>query len=474
MQAAPRSQVLTNPAIRRAGRDGSASVPALVMALAAGAAPALILAIVAVRGGTNNPWILPLAALTVIANVAIVAMNIRYGLALFIVTAGMSPKLPGIYDNLRVEDFVFVLVFGMWLFQSMQAGRLPAIRSPILMPFLLLTVVSVLSTIWGGSQGMVPDLKYSFFLQAKRIEYFLIFWVVTSTIKSEAWLRLLTQVFVFSGTLAAMYGIANPESSYGQSVTEERVMGPEGENYNTLAGYLVVCIGLGLSCIAGMPKGRQRLFVLICTSITTTALLMTFSREGYIMLLGAVLVFGFTKYRAIVAAAAVVALALFLFAAPVRDNVNHTISTVQKSQNDDPGSNSLTARYRTWEYRWHGWFMKQPLVGCGVGSVALSCDNEYLLRACEVGIVGFSVFLWWLAVIGKQVIRLQKIPGLPRVLAVGLAAAFLGLLIQATVAASFTSIRTMEPFWFLLGLVTAATAIHRQKVEAEVRNVCVS
>jgi len=474
MQAAQGTQNLAAPVRRRGPREQPASASTLVLALGIGAAPALVLAIVAVRSGMSNPWILPLAGLTVMANIAIVAMNIRYGLALFIVTAGMSPKLPGVYDNLRVEDFVFVLVFGMWLSQAMQKGRLPKIQSPILTPFLVLTAVSVLSTIWGATQGLVPDLKYSFFLQAKRIEYFLIFWVVSSTIKSESWLRLLTQVFVFSGTLAAVYGIANPESSYGQSVADTRVMGPEGENYNTLAGYLVVCIGLGLSCIAGLPKGRQRLFVLVCTAITTTALLMTFSREGYIMLIGAVLVFGFTRYRAIVMAAAVVGVALFLFAAPVRDNVAHTVNTVKNSREDDPGSNSLTARFRTWEYRWNGWFMRQPLIGCGVGSVALSVDNEYLMRACEIGTLGFGVFLWWLGSIGKQVIRLQKLPGLPRVLAIGVAAAFLGLLIQATVAASFTSIRTMEPFWFLLGLVTASVAIHRQKVEAEARTVCVS
>lgn len=446
----------------------------LALSLAAGALPALVLAVVVARGGMSNPWVLPLAALTLMANVVIVAMDIRHGLALFIVAAGMSPKLPGIYDNLRVEDFIFVLVFGVWFFQSMQKGRLPTLRSPILQPFLVLTAVSVFSTMWGAAQGLVPDLKYSFFLQAKRIEYFLIFWVVASTIRSEAWLRLLTLVFVFSGTVAAAYGILNPSDSYGQAVMDTRVQGPEGENYNTLAGYLVVCIGVGLSAIAGFPKGRERLFVLLCTVVTTGALLMTFSREGYIMLVGSVLVFGFTKYRGVVFAAAVVALALFFLAEPVRENVFHTMETVQKAPNDDPGGNSLTARFRSWEYRWNGWFLKQPLLGNGVGSVALSVDNEYLLRACEVGILGFGVFLWWLASIGKQVIRLQKIPGLPRVLSAGLAAAFLGLLIQATVAASFTSIRTMEPFWFLLGLVTAAALIHRRRMEEEANYVCVS
>jgi hypothetical protein len=52
-------------------------------------------------------------------------------------------------------------------------------------------------------------------------------------------------------------------------------------------------------------------------------------------------------------------------------------------------------------------------------------------------------------------------------ISIGLAAAFVGLLIQGGVAASFNSIRTMEPFWFLLGLVTAAATIQRQKAAQE-------
>jgi hypothetical protein len=122
----------------------------------------------------------------------------------------------------------------------------------------------------------------------------------------------------------------------------------------------------------------------------------------------------------------------------------------------------LTARYEAWEYRWNGWFVKQPLIGSGVGSVSLGVDNEYLLRACEVGVVGFLLFVWWLATIWRQAKWLRTASGLPQVLGVGVTAGFVALLIQGTVAASFTTIRTMEPFWFLLGLACASIILTRR------------
>ena len=55
--------------------------------------------------------------------------------------------------------------------------------------------------------------------------------------------------------------------------------------------------------------------------------------------------------------------------------------------------------------------------------------------------------------------RLHLRPGITGALGTGLAAAFIGLFIQSSVAASFSTIRTMEPFFFLLGVAVAASAL---------------
>src|SRR5260370_11582801 len=82
----------------------------LFIALGMAGLPAVVLGIVVARYGLSSPWVRALTALTIYLNCIVVLRGMRYGLALFIVAAGLSPKLPGFYDNMRVEDMVFVLV----------------------------------------------------------------------------------------------------------------------------------------------------------------------------------------------------------------------------------------------------------------------------------------------------------------------------------------------------------------------------
>jgi hypothetical protein len=435
------------------------TIPGLWVALAATGVPMVLLVLLADRYGMSHLWVRALATLTLTVTVVMMLQDLRYGLALFLVAAGLSPKLPGIYNNLRVEDFVFALVFGIWFIQALQRGRFPTVQCPIVTPFLLLTLMGAVSTVWGCSLGTVPDLKYSLFLQLKRIEYFLIFWVVATSIRSEKWLRTLTVLFVVSGALAALYGLTQARDDGYITVADKRVVGPEGENYNTLSGYLVVCIGMGLAAISGFGRGRTRTLMVGSVAVAGLGLLLSFSREGYLLLVGSLLVFGASRHRWILLGAMTALIVAFTMAAPVRQNVRETVEKVRTAHSGDPGSNSLTARYRAWEYRWNNWFIKQPLVGSGVGSVALSVDNEYLLRACEVGVVGLLLFGWWLVGVGRLVRQLRRASGLTGMLAIGLGAGFVGLSIQGLVAASFTTIRTMEPFWFLLGLLCAAAML---------------
>jgi hypothetical protein len=444
-----------------ANRHSAPSAADLCVALAVASAPAIVLSIVVARYGFDSLSVRILAALTLYVNFMIVLRNLHYGLALFIVAAGMSPKLPGFYNNLRVEDLVFVLVFSVWFIKALQHGRIPLVHSPIVLPFLLLTLMSVFSTAWGLGLDAIPHVKYSIFLQAKRIEYFLIFWVVATTVRSEGWLRLLAILFVVSGAIAATYGLSQAQNDIYLTVADTRVTGPEGENYNTLSGYLVVCICAGLAILPAFPRGRTRTLLATCTIIAGLGLLRSYSREGYIMLMGSLLVFGFARQRWVLLAAGLALIAALAVSNPVRQHVTDTVQKVQGVSHDEIGSNSLTARFSTWGKYWNGWFLQQPLVGKGVGSLDLEVDSEYLLRACEVGVIGFVFFAWWLVAISRQVKRLMRTSGFSRALAIGLAAGFVGLLIQGVVAVSFNTIRTMEPFWYLLGLVSAGALICR-------------
>ena len=437
----------------------------LNVAMLIGGLPGLALAIYLAVTAQQGPWFYPLAAGIFVLQAVIIFSDLRYGLALFILSAALSPRLPGLYDNLRVEDFVFLLCFIAWVLRSMGHRHFATPRSSLTLPFLLLTTISICATLYGLAAGVVPDWKYSVFIQVKRVEYFLIFWMVVTTVRSRQWVDLLLLVFIGSGALAALYGIIRGDDP--MAVSTIKVTGPEGENYNTLCGYLVVAIAAAAASLLRVQERGQRFFVLACGAIMVVGLLLTYSREGYIMLGGTLLSLAFTRYRGLLLLLLAVLIPV-LTIGPMRENLKDTGRTIAAARTDDPGSNSLTARMNGWRWRWNTGFAPRPIFGGGVGSVALTVDNEYLMRACEVGLVGLGFFLWLLFRMGG-IIRALNRAGRDetcRVLGVALLGGFVGLLIQGTVAPAFTTVRTMEPFWFLLGLGWVAYTIARNEARA--------
>ena len=270
----------------------------LTLALLLGGVPALALAIVMALTTDVGGWFAPLAIGVYVMQAAVVFADLRYGLALFILAAGLSPRLPGLYDNLRVEDFVFILCFFVWVARAMNRRQFPAPRSPLTLPFVLLTGMSLISTLYGTAIELIPDWRYAAFIQAKRVEYFLVFWMVVTTVKTRRWLELLLLAFVASGALAASYGLVRQNDDDYVAVSSVRVTGPEGENYNTLCGYLVVAISAGIAAMLGTQDRIRRLFIIACLGIMVLGLVFTYSREGYIMLAGAVASLAFTRQRA--------------------------------------------------------------------------------------------------------------------------------------------------------------------------------
>src|SRR5690242_18256038 len=113
----------TGPATARrqllAGRNAAPSGADLCIAVLVASAPAIFLSIGVSRYGFGSLSMRILTALTLYINFMIVLRNLNYGLALFIVAAALSPRLPGLYNNLRVEDLVFVIVFAVWFIKAL-------------------------------------------------------------------------------------------------------------------------------------------------------------------------------------------------------------------------------------------------------------------------------------------------------------------------------------------------------------------
>src|SRR5262249_27369489 len=102
-----------------AGRNAAPSAADLCIALVVASAPAIFLSLGVSRYGFGSLSIRILTGLALYINFMIVLRNLNYGLALFIVAAALSPRLPRLYNNLGVEDRVFAIVFTVWFIKAL-------------------------------------------------------------------------------------------------------------------------------------------------------------------------------------------------------------------------------------------------------------------------------------------------------------------------------------------------------------------
>jgi hypothetical protein len=447
----------------------SAALLLIVIGIGSGAAPAQP-GVAAPTSPTGRPlvaadWVLPVEVLLGLEILFIVLLDLRYGLALFLLATGLSPKVALLgYNNFRIEDGIFGAVFLVWLGKCLVTRRVPRAYSPLTLPVIALTAIGAVSAALGSSTGAIQDPSYSVLMQLKRVEYFLILVVVATDIRTESWLRSLVIVFVFSGALTAVYGFAHQQDTGYLSYAQRRLGGPSGENYNMLSGYLVVCISLGIAAFAEFRDSPWRYPLLIGVMVMISGVLWSFSREGTLMLIGAFLVLFGSRHR-IIGITLLCLILPALLTGPVRQHFEEIVDKIQNAQTADRGQNSLTDRLVGWQQAWDRLIVKQPLIGNGPGCIAPSVDNEYVLRACEGGLIGFLFFLWTLFGVRREVRALAKNRSDPlsRLLATALLASFVGLLIQGLAAASFTAIRAMEAFWFLLGMGGSALLLQRRR-----------
>ncbi|MCL5283849.1 MAG: O-antigen ligase family protein [Armatimonadetes bacterium] len=383
-------------------------------------------------------------------------LDIRYGLAIFLIAASLSPRSA---SNFRIEDLVVPLLVLAWSWRILYGVRTVA-RTPMTLPMILVSLAMIVSTLWGLGIGMVPDPLRAGLIIGKRIEYFFLFFLALNTVRTKEWGRALVTAFLVAAVVAGLIGMRTAIGS--TSVGAARAVGLDEKNYNTFAGFLLIgsSIALAYAMSAQESWGRRLLYIgsgLFLLIVT----LHTYSREGYVMIAAALVTLGVIRYRKLLPILALVVVAApFLFPASIIGRFDNTIHKIQNYKTADPGDNSLTARVDAWKYRWNGWIAREPILGCGVGSVAFSVDDEFMLRLAEGGFLGCALFIWLLVAGGAYLFscarKLRSTDGEP--LAYGLLAAYIALLVQSTVAAAWTTIRTMEPFWLLTGVLGSMVA----------------
>ena len=419
---------------------------------------------------------LKLVAIGVVGLVAVLLTlrDIRVGLGLFLLMAGLSPKmavLGGTVDNVRAEDFLVPVLLLSWVIRARAQRRPVSISTPLTVTLLFIVLWNIVATLLGLMSDTIPHGSVALFRFIKYTEYFLIFFLVQDNVRTFSDSRWFALVFVAVAALSALYSIYRGATAWQEAgETFARSTGPTGENYNTLAGYFIQGLALALPLTLSSRSWAWRIPLGIASCVLFGALLYSHSREGYIMLAAAIVFLARSRYQGIFVVGLLVWLtAPILVPQSIHDRIDDTAHQLRMAQTDDPGSNSMTARLYAWRYRWHGWFVNRPILGHGLGAIPFTVDNQYLLTMVQTGLIGLSLFL----VLLLRIWKVLSLPArrmahtFPGVLVLGAQAAFVGLLVQGWAAASFGTIRTMEPFWFLMGIALATIRMVDQQMRGQ-------
>lgn len=229
-----------------------------------------------------------------------------------------------------------------------------------------------------------------------------------------------------------------------------RVAMEVSSNRNSVAPIYVIA----LSAIVFLPLNLPRVWAAICAAIIFIALLLLFSRSGYIalaVLLILAMCAGWRVRRAIVPLLVVLGVALVAPGSPILDRIDYTFEARGANMFDD----SAEARIDIWRAAIAD-FENNPIFGSGSGNSPLpSYDirhdeilyshNYFLTQLSQLGVIGFTVTVAALALFLASAARRR-----------GKERYFILSFVMAIVSSSMTG----EPLYGLLSYAYYVVAIH--------------
>lgn len=407
------------------------------------------------------------------------AGNVHVLIALFVMA---SMVIPYSRWNNRYSTLAAVVFAGLFIIGAMRDRKARfAIRDTDLFLFLFL-----LSIFLAQIFSAYPQLSLRFL--AFYGTDFLIMLILVSSIRTRKDLSTVLEIIMIGMALAGLYGVYQGIKGVPVNQAQVDVNVNEGMpgrvysffgNSNIFAQIIVMFVPL-FAAIALSAKGWQKKALFAAAALPSlVALLMTYSRSGYVGLVITAFVFIFLLKRSLIP----LFIVLGALAVPfLPDTVLRRISTITNLQDS-----SISYRFDIFETMWmvikDFWY-----TGIGLGSDAvkrvtenyqvltegapLHAHNVYLQVWAETGIVGLISFVGWMLRMVKNSLRVvydrNADPYLRNVL-MACVSGLAGLLVIGTVEYVWYYPRAMMLFWVFMGIMTSAIRLaaaekHEEKV----------
>ncbi|MBI4570103.1 MAG: O-antigen ligase family protein [Planctomycetes bacterium] len=408
--------------------------------------------------------------LCVVTGLLSLVLDIRVGFISLLVAISISPDIEMWGMELRLEDFIIPFLGIAWAVRHM--ARREEMRPTVVgRAYAVLFGVSLFSAVMAwfmATQKM--SFGTSMFHILKIVEYFLILFLVVNVIRDLRDVKLFIAFLFLASFLLFIFGYFQIGGAYTESIgpTGGRLSGPKGETSNILGGYFVFHMVIALAMVWTIEQSRYRTLLVLYLLIAVYPFLKTLSRSSYVSLMGTLVICalllkrGFWKFLMAMVVAGIV-FSILAEGSPILERASTIFSFQQES--------SWQARTFAWKAAMRK-FWTSPAFGTGPGSVALGdVDNEYVKTIVEIGIIGMGVFLYivW-RFLGTALATWRLTREKDSVLAgfsMGVFLGIAGLLIHGVAATSWTTIRTMEPFYFAAGLLVSIFLHYQHQTERE-------
>jgi O-antigen ligase len=233
---------------------------------------------------------------------------------------------------------------------------------------------------------------------------------------------------------------------------------------NVFSLYLVLFIGI---TFWKLKFSRSKLPWLGVIFIILFALVNTFSMSGLVMLTVFISLFVYVefemKYRVIILLFFLIFIVIFLNTEMGQKRIGSLkrMPPLMVIVNDEIVTNSFTWRIVNWKLLYEKWTDK-PFLGHGLNTSSIinpwymyEAHNDYLRFLVELGLIGFSIYLWFLIRVGfsirKQFLFCQDEEQKYLVMLTGIV--FISWLIGSTVGNFIMALTFQFYFWSILGAV---------------------
>jgi putative inorganic carbon (hco3(-)) transporter len=303
------------------------------------------------------------------------------------------------------------------------------------------------------------------------VEFFFFFLAAVSAIRTKKQIAvlLITMGVCFLMVNREFYGTmsARDLSSFSYDVRDAGPLGGAGEN--GLAAFEATCI-LFLTAMLGMKLKRTLKWAILGLIFTGVyCLLFTFSRGGYVAVLGGLLFLGAVNQRKLLI---LVAVLIVSWQALLPVSVQQRITmTYDKSDGDGTLDASAQTRVDLWADA-EALIAASPVFGTGFQTYSYmgrmedyrDTHNYYLKIMVETGAVGLLMFLyvlWRMFALGYQLYRQSEDPFLAS-LGLGFSALMVGMFLANLFGDRWSFFQVDGWMWMLLGAVVRGLILTEQ------------